>query len=81
MRTQVSLAIKIGDRVYRNHNEGPDRTDLGFDTLRGSTLEILELGGGCVECRIDRHPSKSQEGGLVSIPNKYLTPRYFTLVS
>lgn len=81
MQAQVSLAIKTGDRLYRNHIEGPDRTDLGFDTLRGSTLEVLAKDVGCVECRIERHRFKSEEGGRVSIPNKYFTSRYFKLVS
>lgn len=81
MQAHVSFAVNIGDRLYRNETEGPDRTDLGFDTLRGSTLEVLGRDVGCVECRIEHHRFKSEEGGRVSIPNKYFTSRYFQLVS
>lgn len=75
---EQQIRVNIGDRLLRNEVSHPDASqDPSIDGLRESVLLIIGIELRNIIVRVESSEFEEEMNATKSIPNKYLTTKYF----
>lgn len=71
------LEVGVGDRLLRNGNEYPDRTDPMFNLIRGNIFGVTKVTPGLNANVVTESGPYGEKGCEYGIPETLLTQKWF----
>lgn len=73
------LQVGVGDRILRTQKEHPDKTDIGFNLIKGYEFGVTEVSPGHFATIKTNRPVEEWDRKY-SIPESKLTREYFVIL-